>query len=363
MITSLYVHIPFCNNICSYCDFPKVFSNSFNQKEYIDVLLYELETLNIKNKLKTIYIGGGTPSALKVEELERLLKTLSKLLDTNYEFTLEANPESLDLDKIKVLKKYKVNRVSLGVQSTSLSKKKILERKHSNLEVINVVKNLKDNGIENINLDFIYGTRNDSINKIRKDIKLIKKLNVPHASFYSLQIESGTKLYNQKQVTCSEEKLEKLYFYINSKLKKLGFNHYEVSNWAKENYYSKHNLVYWNDLEDYALGLGASSYIENKRYTNTKSMNSYMKKEFNRSVEELDLLDQEFEFIMLGLRKSEGINLKEFKSRFNKDFIDAYKNKIEKLKSYLNINLEYVAVKEEYIYTLNLILVELLNFK
>ena len=363
MITSLYVHIPFCNKICSYCDFPKVLSNTFNQKEYIDVLLYELKSQNINNKLKTIYIGGGTPSALNINELERLLKELSKYLDSEFEFNIEANPESLDIEKIKILKKYKVNRVSIGVESTNSCKKKILERTHSNLEVINVVNNLKSLGINNINLDFIYGTKNDSIFKVKKDIKLIKKLKVTHASFYSLQIEENTKLYNLKETTCSDSKLEKLYFYINSKLKKQGFNHYEVSNWAKENYYSKHNLVYWNDLEYYAVGLGASSYVNNIRRTNTKSMTKYLKKDFNRKEEKLNLSDQEFEFIMLGLRKLEGIKLSEFKSRFNKDFISCYKNKIEKLKEYLNINLEYVSVKEEYIYIMNSILVELLNFK
>lgn len=363
MITSLYVHIPFCENICSYCDFPKVYINTFSTKDYIDILIQELEENKITNKLKTIYIGGGTPSVLPSSLLEKLLSKLSSYLDKENEFSIEVNPESVDINKINIFKKYGINRVSIGVESFCKSKKRILERNHSNKQVINVVKLLKQGGINNINLDFIYGTKNDGINIVNKDIKLIKKLNIPHVSYYSLQIEKNTKLYNLKEETCSDIKMEKLYFHINNKLKKLGFNHYEISNWAKDNFKSAHNLVYWDDKEYYAIGLGASSYIGNKRITNTKSMTNYLNKKFNRKEEILDISDQEFEFIMLGLRKLEGISLNEYKSRFNKDFLSSYKNKIEKLKTYLNIGLEYISIKEEYVYIMNTILVELLNFK
>lgn len=362
MITSLYVHIPFCNNICSYCDFPKVFSSSFSKKEYIDVLLYELDQKKINNKLKTIYIGGGTPSVLSIEELDYLLSSLEKLLDKEYEFSIEANSESLSKEKIQILKKHKINRVSLGVESTSKRKRKYLGRTHLNKDVISCVNNLYSAGIDNVNLDFIYGTKKDNKFNINRDISLVKKLNIKHVSFYSLQIEQGTMLNNNKEKTLSEDKLAKLYFYINKKLNKIGFNHYEVSNWSKIGYESKHNLVYWNDEKYYAVGLGASSYIDGSRETNTKSLTSYLKKEFNPNVEKINSKDEEFEFLMLGLRKIKGVNIQEFKSRFNKDLLLTYKNKIEKLKDYLNINLEYISIKEEYIFTMNNILLELLNF-
>ena len=363
MITSLYIHIPFCKNICTYCDFPKVFSNTCSRKEYLEVLLNELKQKKITNKFKTIYIGGGTPSILNEDELDLLLSSLTPYLAPDYEFSIEANPDSLTERKIQILKKHKVNRVSLGVESTSKRKRKYLGRHHNNLDVIFCVKSLYKAGIDNINLDFIYGCKKDNKAIINKDIALIKKLEVKHISFYSLQIEENTLLGIKKEQTLSEEKQADLYFYINDKLKKLGFNHYEVSNWSKEGYESRHNLVYWNNNQYYGIGLGASSYEGNKRQTNTKSLTSYLKKDFKKQVvEEQTKEDEEFNYIMLGLRKLEGINLKDFKSRFNKDFVLNYKNKIEKLKDYLNINLEYISIKEKYIFIMNSILLELLNF-
>lgn len=362
MIKSLYVHIPFCNNICTYCDFAKVISSTFSRKKYIDVLLYELSQKKIPNKLDTIYIGGGTPSVLSDEELDYLLSELKKYLSSKYEFTIEANPESLSLSKIKLLKKHKVNRVSLGVESTNKEKRKYLGRTHNNKDVIKCIRLLNSVGIENINLDFIYGYKKDTKRIINKDLALIKKEKIKHVSFYSLQIEKNTILNNMNEKTLPDDQQASLYFYINKKLKRQGFIHYEVSNWAKENYKSKHNLVYWNCKEYYAIGLGAASYEKGLRNANTKSLTQYLNKNFNPSIERIKKEEEEFEYIMLGLRKIEGINLQDFKSRFNKDFIKTYKNKIEKLKEYLNINLEYISIKEEYIYIMNSILLDLLNF-
>ena len=330
-ILGLYIHIPFCSSICTYCDFYKmVVSNNYKDK-YLSYLLKEMELKkdNFQN-LKTIYIGGGTPSCLSHEQLKKLLEAINKYLVITKitEFTIEANPNDINLDFINLIKEHGVNRISLGVESLDYKKLLILNRKHDKKIVLNALKLLKDNGLDNINVDLIYGLNNERFSSIRKDIKILHKY-VKHFSCYNLILEERTILYKLKQkgrfTELSEEREKKIYYKTLNKLESLGFKQYEVSNFALSGFESKHNLLYWDYSNYEALGPSASSFIDNIRKTNVKNMNLYyegldhneIKCEEYESLEEEDMIK---EFIMMGLRKTKGINLEEFKERFKVDF-------------------------------------------
>lgn len=359
---SLYLHIPFCEKICAYCDFTKVYSCSFSHKEYLSVLFSEIEDLKIPfDSLNTIYIGGGTPSSLNEEELESLLSFLHARFPHLKEFTLEANPESLSLLKIKICQKNGVNRISLGVQSTNPSILKYLNRNHTNEELIECITHLRTCHFLNYNLDFIYGIPNQTKEDLIRDIEFCKEYASTHLSFYSLQIEEGTMLYNQKAKAVSDEVMRQEYDFILTQLESMGFHRYEVSNFAKKGYESRHNLTYWHDEQYYACGVSASGYVQNQRYTNTHSLTRYLKKDFNRSVENIDEKAEEFEFLMLNLRLWNGFPLEKFKQRFHKDFLIAYRKEIEEVKDYVNCSSNSFSIKEPYLFTMDSILLTLLK--
>ena len=269
---AVYIHIPFCNNICSYCDFCKMYYNPKIISNYLDNLENEIKTRYQNEIISSLYIGGGTPSSLSYAELERLLN-ITKIfkVSNDLEFTIEVNPESLSLDKIKLLKEYGVNRVSIGVQSFNDKIIKELNRNHNKDMVFKVVNMLKENNITNINIDLMYGINSD-INIIKEDLDNYLKLDIPHLSYYSLIIEDNTIFSINKREYIDEDIDYNMYKYINDTLKKHGYIHYETSNYAKPHYESKHNLVYWNNEEYYGFGLSAVSYLNNYRSTNTKNI-------------------------------------------------------------------------------------------
>ena len=362
MIKSLYIHIPFCDNICSYCDFAKVFSSTFSHKSYLDCLIKEIEEEKIpENSLDTIYIGGGTPSSLSNEELDILLSYLHRRFPDVNEFTLEANPESLTPEKIRTLSLYHVNRVSLGAQSMNDTILSTLNRKHTTQDIMNCVLNLRKNGIKNINLDFIYGFEQMEMKDIDDDISFATGLKIPHLSFYSLQIEEGTLLYNQKARCKNDDELRSMYDHILDELEKKGYRRYEVSNFSIPGYESIHNQTYWHDEEYYAAGLSASGYVGKTRFTNTRSMNHYLEGKLNRSVETIDKAGEEFEFLMLNLRLVKGFSLETFKKRFHKDFLMDYRKEIQDVIEYVDYSDGYFRIKKEYIYTMDSILLKILR--
>lgn len=362
MPKSLYIHIPFCDQICSYCDFSKVFSTSFSHEEYLRVLLDEIKEENIEDdSLDTIYIGGGTPSSLNEKELETLLSYLSTHFHNVKEFTIEANPESLTEEKIKIFRKYNINRVSLGAQSVNDNILKTLNRKHSKEDIISCIKKLKENQIDNINLDFIYGFEEMKIKDIDDDIEFIKETKPKHVSFYALQIEEGTIFYNQHKKIKDDETLRAMYDAILQKLEKLGYLRYEVSNFSLPGYESKHNLTYWHDEEYYAAGLSASGYLHPNRFTNTRSINHYLNKQYHRTIEHIDSSNEEFEFLMLNLRLVNGFDLDVFSSRFHHDFLLSYQEEIKRVKDYVEIKNNRFIIKKDYIYTMDQILLEILK--
>lgn len=357
---SVYIHIPFCTNICSYCDFSKMYYNKENVSKYLNSLEKEIKQRYNNELVKTIYIGGGTPSSLNIKELEKLFEIIKifKLTD-DCEFTIEANVENLTLEKIKLFSANSIARVSLGVQTFNSDNLKYLNRKHTKEEVYNVVNLLKQNNITNINIDLIYGIDND-IEKVQKDIDYFLELDIPHISCYSLIIENNTVLNNNHTNYIDEDIEYEMYKYIEKELEKHNYIHYEISNYAKEGYYSKHNLVYWNNQDYIGFGLGSVSYINGNRITNTKSITKYLDNKYMLSNIHENIKEQQDNELMLGFRKLKGINLTEFKNKYNDDLENIYdiekllkNNYLIKENNYLRINKEYIYVSDEILLEIN----------
>ena len=307
-VKSLYIHIPFCTNICDYCDFTKLqYFRNFAEK-YLIALRDELNSYPIKN-LKTIYVGGGTPTALDDDLFEELLKIISIYSEGVKEYTFEANPESLSPFKISLLKKYGVNRVSIGVQTTNQNILDNLNRRHSFSQVIQAVECLKNNGIENINIDLILGLPHTSKKILRQDLTNILKLEPKHISCYGLTIHPHTALFNKGFKEPNEDDLRLYYDIVEEILVANGFIHYEVSNWAKNGYQSEHNMTYWRNEQYYGIGLGASGYINETRYKNTTNLSKYLARAFVSDKEFVSNNDKITYQIMLNLRTIEGLDI------------------------------------------------------
>ena len=352
LIKSCYIHIPFCKKICTYCDFCKFFYNDEWVSKYIDSLENEIDIKYKGETLNTLYIGGGTPSSLDLISLEKLLKICNKFkLNKEYEFTIEFNPEDINENKLSLCKKYKVNRISIGIESFNKDNLKYLGRDYINFkEKIELVKKYFDN----INVDLIYGLSIEDINVLNTDIDNLLSLDVPHISCYSLIIENHTMLNNMGVKEIDEDLDYDMYKLINDKLK--DYNHYEISNYAKEGYESKHNLTYWNNEEYYGFGVGAASYINNKRILNSKDIISYFNKEYKTYEEELTTEDKISYELILGFRKTKGINMDEFFKKYNIDIKELYNIKDLINDNKLVIKDGYISINEEYLYIENEIL-------
>ena len=322
---SVYIHIPFCNNICTYCAFTKFYYDEKRVFKYLESLEKEIK-LNYHGELiKTLYIGGGSPSSLNIQELEKLFSIIQIFnLSKELEFTIEVNPCDITEEKIKLLKKNKVNRISMGVQSTNSNFLKYLGRNHNFNLVKEKIKLIKSYGINNINLDLIYALPFETLKDLEIDLDNFLSLDVTHISTYSLMIEPHTMLYLKKEKTISDEIDYEMYNLIIKKLTRQGFKHYEVSNFAKQGYCSKHNLVYWNNEKYYGFGLAASGYINNIRYTNTTSLQEYNKLNFISEKEYLTQKEIISYELILGFRKIKGINIKEFYNKYKVNIKDLY---------------------------------------
>ena len=359
---SVYIHIPFCSSICSYCDFSKFYYNEVWVNQYLEALNNEID-LNYKGEvLNTLYIGGGTPSCLNIEQLTKLFNIIKKFnLSTKVEFTFECNVENINKEKLEFLYKKGVNRLSIGVQTFNNDLLKILNRHHTKEEVIEKINLAKSIGFNNINVDLIYAIPKEDMNILKNDLDLFLSLNINHISTYSLIIEPNTKLYIDKFKNIDEDLDYEMYKYICTKLKKNGYNHYEISNFAKDGYESSHNLTYWNNEEYYGFGLGASGYVNGVRYDNTKNLNKYLNKNYIYESHELELKETiENEFI-LGLRKVKGINKKIFQDKYNINIKDI--NHVKKLitDGKLLEDEDNIYINPKYLYTSNDILIEFLN--
>ena len=358
MIKHLYIHVPFCNNICGYCDFAHVIINKELVNKYLLSLKEDLNKLPFSS-FETIYIGGGTPSSLEYEDLKILLELIMPYSSGVLEYTIEVNPDSIDEDKIKLLKEYGINRVSIGVQSTDDKLLKIMNRKHDFDTVKQAVSSFKENGINNISVDLMYSLPFQTMDILKKSIKDILSLDIKHISIYSLTIEENT-LFKRKGYTNLDEEVEAdMYEYIEQELTNNNFIHYEISNYCKKGYESKHNLGYWEYDDFIGLGPGAANKVNNRRYMYTKNVRDYLN---NKTiVEDINLNNEEsaFENIMMSFRTIYGLDLDKFFNRYHLDFKEKYKEAINKNKNHLIFKDDHFICKDLEI--LNTILVDFMD--
>ena len=356
----IYIHIPFCKRICNYCDFCKMLYNSNYVDRYLDSLEKEIKDRYKGEIVKSIYIGGGTPSSLTTDELDRLLSILEIFnLDSKYEYTIECNIEDIDISKINLFKSYGINRISFGVESFNKEICKILGRRHDEDMIFDNIY-LTKKYFDNINIDLIYAV-NDNVEIVKEDVNKFLELDIPHVSCYSLILEEHTKLYIDKYKNINEEIDNKMYEYIRDTLTKKGYKHYEISNYAKEGYESVHNKNYWLNGEYYGFGLSAVSYIDNYRISNTKNMTKYLDNKYiDESIYEEENIRKENDLI-LGLRLIEGIDINNFNNKYNDNLLD--KNIIKELieDNYLIVENNYLKVNDKYLYLENSILERLIG--
>lgn len=341
---SLYIHIPFCKQKCLYCDFPSYAGKESLINEYIRALNEEILRKCSKYKIASIFVGGGTPSYLNEINLESLLKTIN-LLDfkDEFEFTIECNPGTLNEEKLALMKNYNVNRISMGLQTTNDNILKEIGRIHSFEEFKKNYNQARKAGFENINVDLMFGLPNQNMKDWKVSLEDVMSLEPDHISAYSLIIEEGTcfyNLYNNDKLNIPNEEEERsMYLFTKGFLKDYGYNQYEISNYAKANKECFHNKVYWKCNEYLGLGVSASSFVDEKRFKNIDDIKIYIEKINNNEdvTEEIhvnNINDDMEEFMFMGLRMIDGINLKIFKERFGKDVFDIYdeviKNNIKK---------------------------------
>ncbi|HEO4202777.1 TPA: oxygen-independent coproporphyrinogen III oxidase [Streptococcus agalactiae] len=340
--TSAYVHIPFCTQICYYCDFSKVFIKNQPVDAYLQALIREFRSYDI-TELRTLYIGGGTPTSISAVQLDYLLTELSRDLNLNTleEFTIEANPGDLTVDKIEVLQKSAVNRVSLGVQTFNDKHLKRIGRSHNEAQIYSTIDALKTAGFQNISIDLIYALPGQTMDDVRSNVAKALSLNIPHLSLYSLILEHHTVFMNKMRrgkLHLPTEDLEaEMFEYIISEMERNGFEHYEISNFTKPGFGSRHNLMYWDNVEYYGVGAGASGYLDGIRYRNRGPIQHYLKgvSEGNARLSEEVLSKNEMmeEELFLGLRKKEGVSIGKFEQKFGTSFEKRYGQIVQELQS------------------------------
>ncbi len=327
MSKGLYVHIPFCDHICGYCDFAR----GHYKEDLADKYLLALKTQILSKDLtsiETIYIGGGTPTSLNLKQLTFLLKIIKPYAKNIKEYTIEANPESLTLEKAQLFYDYGIKRVSMGMQVSQSHLLEIIERKHSFEDVKNRVEILKSVGINDISIDLMYGIPSQTLNDLKESLEKIVTLDITHVSLYGLTIEPNSK-FNKKGYKEADADLDAdMYEYALDYLTKVKFKRYEISNFAKDGYESLHNKVYWTYEDFVGVGLFASGKEAGYRYTNTHSLKDYNENKFDGEIIKLSKDDEIFEYIMMNLRLSKGFKLQTFKKRFDLDFNVVYQKQI-----------------------------------
>ncbi|MCR1952283.1 radical SAM family heme chaperone HemW [Clostridium sp. DSM 100503] len=349
---ALYIHIPFCKQKCFYCDFPSYASLDHLKDDYVDALCKEIDEKVIDYKIKSIFIGGGTPSYLETNQIYKLLKTISKLnLTENMEFTMECNPGALEKEKLETMLRGGVNRISMGLQAVQNSLLKDIGRIHSFKQFEENFNLAREVGFKNINVDLMFGLPNQKVDEWKESLEVIAKLNPEHISAYSLIIEEGTAFYKlwerNKLILPSEDEEREMYSITKEILKEHGYEQYEISNYAKSGYECYHNKVYWQCDDYLGVGSASSSFIDGKRIKNIENVKLYIEKINNNEsiIEEIIKNSKEDnieEFIFMGLRMNKGISLNEFKKRFGIDINSIYKDIIEK-----NINKKLLVLEKD----------------
>lgn len=344
MVSSVYIHIPFCEKICHYCDFTKFFYEEKMADDYLIALDKEISTYvrQPKQKVRTIFVGGGTPTALNYKQLEKLLKMVTTYFDVDncLEYSFEANPGDLDEVKVKLLKDYGVKRISMGVQVFDDQMLEQLGRLHRIKDVYQNVESLKKHGINNISIDLIYSLPNQTVDHFKKTLKEALSFNLPHYSAYSLQIEPKTVFYQRHKkgkLTKPKEEVEaKMFEVLREEMNAHGKHQYEISNFAEKGFESLHNLTYWNNDFYFGFGAGAHGYLPGKRIINLRPFPAYVKKANEDGLpvlhtEEIGMKEQIEEEMFLGLRRIAGISKQHFNEKFGVSLGEVYQEPIEYL--------------------------------
>lgn len=352
----LYIHIPFCDRICNYCDFTAFQGANSKIKEYVEALKKEIEFKGNKNfSIDSIFIGGGTPSFIDGKYIFEILEKVKEnfiVLD-NIEISIETNPKTFDEKKLEYYKSAKINRVSIGVQSFNDKILKELGRNHNSKEALESIELVKKFGFD-INLDLIFGYQSQTIEDILYDLEMVKNINPEHISYYALIIEEKTKfkaLQNVGKLDFLDEETErKMYHLIVEKLEEMGLNQYEVSNFAKVGKESVHNKKYWNCKEYLGLGISAHSYLNDERFSNTVNLAKYIKELQNGNIpvdfrEKLDMPTKKFEYIIMNMRLKEGFLISDYNRLFESDFLEDNKKAVE-----IGLENNVVEIKDDRIY-------------
>lgn len=351
----LYIHIPFCKQKCNYCDFCSYAEKQDLISKYIKCLLQEIKEVGSNNRVdfengkddlfsvKTIYIGGGTPSLIESKYIVKIMEEIKSNfeLDENAEITIEVNPGTVTLEKLEDYNKVGINRLSIGLQSTHEHLLKEIGRIHTYLDFLDTFRFAREAGFENINVDLMIGLPNQTLAEVKDSIEEIVSMEPEHISVYSLILEEGTPLFKnvEEGLELPDEELEReMYWTVKQILETNGYNHYEISNFAKQGYESKHNLDCWNQKEYIGFGVAAHSYTNGIRYSNIENLEQYIKNyEEDKTEENLvfhekqDMEAMQKEYMLLGLRKIDGVSIQEFKIKFVANPVFLYHDKLEKL--------------------------------
>lgn len=345
MELGIYVHIPFCIKKCYYCDFISYPNKFEKQEEYIKKVIEEIEDnkdILKENEITTIYIGGGTPSSIKPELIKNVLDKIYEVAETkdteNIEITMEVNPGTVTKNNLQMYKNCGINRLSIGLQSGNNRLLKEIGRIHSYEQFLDTYNWAKEVGFTNINVDLMLGLPNQTIADLKDSLEKVTNLEPKHISVYSLIVEEDTvmeKLINDGRLELPEEEEERnQYKYVKSYLELKEYKHYEISNFAKPGFESKHNSNCWEQKQYIGFGLAAHSYFDGCRYSNTDKLEEYMKnksKDIKIIHEKQSLDDMKKEYMLLGLRKLEGVKVSKFKEKFGENPIYLFRNELEKL--------------------------------
>jgi oxygen-independent coproporphyrinogen-3 oxidase len=350
-LNSLYIHVPFCKSKCYYCNFISLVNKNNYKENYINAVLKEIEhnfTINKTPMLDTIYFGGGTPSLLEIKYYDQIISKINKLtnISKDTEITVEINPGTIDIEYLKNLKTLGVNRLSVGVQSFDDKILKSINRIHSGKEAIKVIDMANSANFDNISIDLMYGLPNQNKQIWENTLNQATELNIKHISTYGLKIEEGTIFGKNTPPNLPDEDMSAtMYTDMIDILKNKGFNHYEISNFALSGFESKHNLAYWHNEEYFGIGLAAHGYVNGIRYANTENIENYINNPLAKCSEhKVNYQETLEEGIFLGLRLIEGINLEKFKTEYNINLLENYREIIKK-----HISNDLMDMKEGYL--------------
>ncbi|GAM15234.1 radical SAM family heme chaperone HemW [Mesobacillus selenatarsenatis] len=335
-----YIHIPFCHHICHYCDFNKVFMKGQPVDEYLKALEKEMSLPLNKQVMETVFVGGGTPTALNEKQLDKLVSAINRQLniDTNTEYTFEANPGDLSKEKLAILKNAGVNRLSFGVQTFNDELLKKIGRSHRAKDVFESIENAKTAGFDNISIDLIYSLPSQTKQDFIESIQTALGLGLVHYSGYSLIIEPKTVFYNLLQKgklpLPGEDAEAEMYETLMEQMEIAGLRQYEISNFAVQGFESRHNLTYWNNEEYYGFGAGAHGYVDGIRQSNFGPLKKYMEPLSKGELPIMDahkvtLEEKMEEEMFLGLRKTEGVSIRHFEEKFGQNPLSLFAGQIK----------------------------------